>query len=61
MSKRNNENKMYDTYKKIRRDWGDMNPSTKIFKSKKRKQKYQDFEDEYGEYDEGYSYRDDDY
>lgn len=37
MSKCKSDNRFYDAYKSIRRDWGEINPSTKVFENKKHK------------------------
>ena len=62
MSKRKSDNKFYDTYKTIRRDWGELDPSTKIFEDKKRKaerkRKYKPrYDEDYDEYAEDERYR----
>ena len=55
--KRANEDfDFYDAYKSIRRDWGEVDPSTKIFEDKRRKaarkQKYKPRYDK--DYEENY-------
>lgn len=38
MSRRNKNNEeFYTTYQKVRRDWGEINPSTKVIEDKKHK------------------------
>jgi hypothetical protein len=37
MIKNKKEGSFYDTYKSLRRDWGGINPVTKVIENKKRK------------------------
>ncbi|MBQ4122293.1 hypothetical protein IJD44_01015 [bacterium] len=62
MPKRVEENQFYERYRKIRRDWGEVDPSTKIFEDKKRKaerkRKYKPrYDEDYDEYAEDERYR----
>lgn len=49
MKKKEEDSAFYDTYKKIRRDWGEVNPVSRTFKDKKkysRKQKHKNSEEQ---------------
>lgn len=46
------EDKFYDTYKKIRRDWADVKPITKVMKNKKKYNRKEKHKKQYYEEDD---------